>query len=314
MLWTYPNVERQGGFLDLASGRFTADSQSVMVFDNATGLNRTPNPPYLFGRSGDSVWAPSTYDRSQHRWLPVPPQWVSPDGSSYAYYQYAVYGQAGVHLVDVASGVDRVVPETTGPSAQAHYLVAGYLRDGVYLTQWGPTGGPGIGLWRLDPVSTAITQVSTDAPGISVFVGETPLETTPEYPDAWWTNISGDFSASNDPYVYFQYLSGAAGQHGEDWFERPGFRMNVIGVDSAGRAIVVAESAIEVEVWLLATPNSAMQLYATANGGSPDLPFKTAVADSGGWWIGSRTGVYFATASGLTQASTEPAVVVGGCE
>jgi hypothetical protein len=305
MLWAYPNLERQGGFLDLASGSFTADPQSVMVFDNAAGLNRTPGQPYLYGTSGDSVWAPSTYDQTQHRWLPVPPQWVSPDGSTYA---YTVQGQ-GVHLVDVAGGIDRVVPGTTGPSAQAHFSVAGYFKDGVYLTQWGPTGGPGIGLWRLDPVTGAIAQVSTDSPGEGVFVGETPLDSPPTigYPDAWW---NGDPA---DPYVYHQYLSGVAGQHGETWFQRPGFRMKVIGVDNTGRAIVVAQSSSQVEVWLLATPNSATQLAVVATTGSSDLPFKTAVADRGGWWIGSVTGVFFATASGLTHTFMTPAVVVGGC-
>jgi hypothetical protein len=305
MLWTYPNPERQGGFLDMASGSFTADPQSVMVFDNGAGLNRTPGQPYLYGTSGDSVWAPSAYDQAQHRWLPVPPQWVSPDGSTYA---YSVQGQ-GVHLVNVASALDRVVPGTTGLSAQVHYSVVGYTTNGVYLTQWGPTGGPGIGLWRLDPVSNAISEASTDTPGIGVFVGETALESPPTigYPDAWW---NGD---PLDPHVYHQYLTGAAGQHGETWFQRPGFRMKVIGVDTAGRAIVVAQSASQVEVWLLATPNSATQLYAIANTGSSDLPFKTAVANTGGWWIGSQSGVYFATATGLIRASTTPAVVVGGC-
>jgi len=185
-----------------------------------------------------------------------------------------------------------------------------HTTNGVYLTQWGPPGGPGIGLWRLDPVSNAISEASTDTTGIGVFVGETPLESPPTtgFPDAWWT---GD---PTDPYVYHQYLTGAAGQHGETWFQRPGFRMKVIGVDTAGRAIVVARSASEVEVWLLATPNSSTELSVTSNTGSSDLPFKTAVANSGGWWIGSQAGVFVATPSRLVRTSTTPAVIVGGCQ
>jgi len=316
MLWSFPNPETQGGFIDTASGSFTADPQSLMVLDSAKGLYRTPTQPYLYGpNAGDPAIASSSYDRSQGRWLPVPPQYVSPDGSTYAYYGYAAFGHAGVHLVDVATGSDRLIPGTIGPSPQAHYLIAGYLQDGVYLTQWGPTGGPGLGLWRLNPASGAVTQVSTDAPGSGVFVGDTPLENPPtaEFPDAWWTSVSSDFSAGGDPYVYFQYLSGTAGQHGEDWFQRPGFRMNVIGVDTAGRAVVVATSPGQVEVWLLATPNSATPLYSTSNSGSPDLPFKAAVADDAGWWIGSRKGLFFATATAFAQVSATPAVAVGGC-
>jgi hypothetical protein len=303
MQWAYPNREVQGGFVDPSSGTFTADPASVMVFDNVMGMYRTPDQPYLRGMWGDTVLASGTYDRSQRRWLPVPPEFVSPDGRKYA---YTVQGE-GVHIVDVASGIDKVVAGTTGPSPQAHYFVAGYLNDGVYLTQWGPTGGPGLGLWRLDPAAGSITQVSTDSSGIGVFVGETPLEADPEYPDAWWTNGGGD------PYVYFQYLSGVAGQHGEDWFQRPGFRMHVIGVDYAGRAIVVAQSATRVEVWQLATPNSATQLHATADDGSAGIPFKTAVADGAGWWIGSSTGVYLAKAGTFAKVSSTPAVVVGPC-
>lgn len=313
MLWTFPNREAQGGFIDASSGTFAPDPASVMVFDSATGFYRTPDQPYLYGNWGNPVLASSTYDLSQHRWLPVPPQFVSPDGSTYAYDSGPVSPGGGVHLVDVATGTDRVVPGTSR-IPNANYFVVGFLRDGVYLTQSNAGGGGG-GLWRLDPTTSAITQVSTDAPGAGVFVGETPLQSppTPEYPDAWWTHLSATFSASNDPYVYFQYLSGVAGQHGEDWFQRPGFLMKLIGVDTTGHAIVLAQSASQVEVWLLATPNSATQLYSVANNGSTDLQFKTAVADRGGWWIGSPTGVFLATGGAFTLVSATPAVVVGTC-
>lgn len=306
MLWTYPNPETQGGFLDSRTGSFRVDPASGLVLDSSTGLNRTSDTPYLYGMYGDPLLAGSSYDPSRHRWLPVPPQYVSPDGSSYA---YAVQGQ-GVHLVDVASGTDQVVPGTIRPNQQAHFRVAGFLEGGVYLTQWGPTGGPGLGLWRLDLASKAITQVSADPPGEGEFVGQTPLVSPPSVgnPDVWWTSDPGD------PHVYHQYLAGAPGQHGETWFQRPGFRVYVIGVDTAGRAIVVAQSTEQVEVWLLATPNGATRLDVTPNTGSTDVMFKTAVSDRNGWWLGSRSGVFLATAGALRQVSTTPAVVVGGCE
>jgi hypothetical protein len=315
MLWTTPNPETQGGFIDTATGSFTPDPQSVMILDGATGLYRTPGQPYLYGTPGDTALASRSYDSKFHRWLPVPPQYVSSDGGTYAYYAFDPSGHGSVHLVDVASGTDRTVPGTTGPSPKAHYLVAGYLRDGVYLTQWGPTGGPGLGLWRLDTASGAVTLVSTDAQAMGVFVGATPLQSPPtaEYPDAWWTTVSWDSSASSDPYVYFQYLSAVAGQHAEDWFKRPGSRMNVIGVDAHGHAVVLARSPSQVELWLLSTPNSASQIYSATNSGGPNLPFKTAVADHGGWWIGSSAGMFFATTTAFTQVSRMPSVAVGGC-
>ena len=310
MLWTYPNLEYQGGFIDTSSGRFIADPHSVLVSDPTRGY-RTPDQPYLYGNAGDTTLAFESYDQGRHRWLPVPPQYVSPDGASYAFALEGHSPGGGVHLVDVATGADRVAPGTAG-LPNANYFVVGYTRDGVYLDQFGPGGGAGRGLWRLDPATNAITQASTDASAVGVFVGETPLVSppTPQYPDAWWNRDPGD------PYIYHQYLNGAVGQHAETWFQRPGFRMTVIGVDTAGHAIVVAESSAQVEVWLLSTPSSATELYTVSNAGhrADDLAFKTAVADRGGWWIGSRSGVFFAINGTFTQVSTTPAVIVGACE
>ena len=317
MLWNYPNLEAQGGFIDVASGRFTSDSQSVMVFDSAKALYRTPSQPYLFGTGGTDATAltAASYDLAKGRWLPVPRQYVSPDGSLYAYAVGTPGAAHGVHLVDVTTGADKIVPSTTTiPNDHANYFVAGYLQDGVYLNRFGQ-GGPRAGLWRLNPASGSIVQVSTDAPFMGVFVGNTPLANPPTSgnPDAWWSSVSADFSAKSDPYAYHQYLTGIAGQHAETWFQRPGFRIDVIGVDGGGHAVVVAESASAIELWLLATPDASTRLYELANNGSPDLPFRTAVQDSAGWWIGSRTGVFLATSAAFTQISQTAAVVVGSC-
>ena len=117
-----------------------------------------------------------------------------------------------------------------------------------------------MGLWRLDPATDAITQVSTDAlPSPEVFVGQSAdSEVGRSTSVVWWSGVSkGDLSASAPYVVYFEYLSGAAGQQGETWFQHPGFSVTVIGVDTAERAFVVAQSTSQVEVWVLATPTSA---------------------------------------------------------
>ena len=314
MLWTAPGAsyETQGGFVDTASGAFTPDPASVMLFDNVKDLTRTPDQPYLYGTPGDSNVAASSYDASQHRWLPVPPQAVSPDGKTYAYGVARNAPGGGVHVVEVATGVDRILSTAYPPNV--NYFVVGYLSDGIYLNEFGPTGGGGIGLLRLDPATGAITQVSTDSPALGVLVGETPLQSPPSTgnPDAWWTTDSDNFTDISDPYVYFQYLTGVPGQHGEDWFSRPGLHPDVIGADTTGQAIVAATSAAQLEVWLLGTPNSSTEIYHIQANGT-DRAFKTAVADKGGWWIGSISGVFFATASTWVQVSSTAAVVVGGC-
>jgi hypothetical protein len=313
MLWSYPNPEWQGGFIDSASGAFTKDPQSNMVLDSK-GLYRTPSEPFLYGNYGGSAFASTSYLPSQKRWLPVPPQFVSPDGKTYAYGIAANSPGGGVHFVEVASGTDRVVESTIG-IPNANFFPVGYLPDGIYLIQFGPTGGGSVGVWHLNPTANAITQVSTDAPAIGTFVGQTPLISPRSNgnPDAWWTDLSIDFSAPSDPAVYHQYLTGVPGQHGEVWFRRPGFHMSVIGVNNDGQAIAMAQSSNRNEVWLLATPNSARLLYSTDGPGSREPAFKTAVADRTGWWIGGKTGVYFATTTEFTRVSTTPSVVVGGC-
>jgi hypothetical protein len=313
MLWSYPNGETQGGFINSTSGIFTPDPSSLMVLDNASGLMRTPDKPFLFG-SGDAnglELVAASYDLSQHRWLPVPRQYVSPDGTAYAYSATQPGSGHGVHVVNVATGNDRLVPSTAViPDDQANYLVVAYLRDGVYMSRSG--NGPRPGLWRLDPGSGSIHQVSTDVLQ-GALLGNAPLVSPPSSgnPVAWWSEVTADFSAT-DPSVYYQYLTGVAGQHGETWFERPGFRINVIGVDSTGHAIVVAESQSQVEIWLLAESSSKL-IFTGANYGDPALPFRTAIADAQGWWIGSRTGVFYATTSSFTRVSETAAVLVGGC-
>src|SRR2546430_2060475 len=74
MLWSYPDGETQGGFINSVSGIFTPDPGSLMVLDNPSGLMRTPDKPFLFG-TGDAdglALVGASYDLSQHRWLPVP--------------------------------------------------------------------------------------------------------------------------------------------------------------------------------------------------------------------------------------------------
>ena len=307
MLWSDISQETQGGFIDAATGIFSADPHSVMVYDSATELTRTPDQPYLYSRGpGDVAMAAATYDAPRHRWLPVPREWVSPDGATYAYAVAQPGANQGVHVVNVGTGADRVVPGTTGsPDARGeHFGVIAYQPEGIYLNRVGQLGG--IGLWLLIPDTGAITQVSTDAPGVGVFVAGK---------QAWWTAPSANPYASSDPYVTHQYLTGVAGQHGETWFRRPGTGLHVLGIDASGRALVLAQSSSD-EIWQLAIPNDSKALSTMPNDPSfPQLvPFKTAVLDSAGWWIGSRTGVFLAKTSGeFLQASTTPALVVGAC-
>jgi hypothetical protein len=90
--------------------------------------------------------------------------------------------------------------------------------------------------------------------------------------------------------------------------------VDVIGVES-GSAVVVAESTGTIELWLLTTPNSATQLYSAAGSGSVGTypPFLTAVGEPAGWWIGSESGLFFASKDAFGRVSAKPLRVAGDC-
>src|SRR5260370_40653478 len=77
--WEQQYLARQAGFIDTATGTYTADLSGVMVSDESTGLDHTPDHPYLYGLGG------SSYNPAHHRWVPVPREYGSPGGAAYAY-------------------------------------------------------------------------------------------------------------------------------------------------------------------------------------------------------------------------------------
>src|SRR5260370_25428049 len=100
--WEQQYLARQAGFIDTATGTYTADLSGVMVSDESTGLDHTPDHPYLYGLGG------SSYNRAHHRWLPVPREYVSPDGPTYADAASQAGPSPGVHIVHLAALRDRV--------------------------------------------------------------------------------------------------------------------------------------------------------------------------------------------------------------
>lgn len=120
-----------GGFITFPAGSFTADNQS----------------------SG-------TYDLAARKWLPVRHDWVSPDGTKYAWPEYRrVDGPATgiIHIVDVASGADRTV------NVPAPSMPVSWETSGLYITRVVPNSdAPPQGLSVLDPASGALRQVVND--------------------------------------------------------------------------------------------------------------------------------------------------------
>jgi hypothetical protein len=79
---------------------------------------------------------------------------VSPDGSTY------IVAEGGdFRFVDARSGATLRTTETGG----VFYRVIGYTSSGIYLREGGMSPPPG--LWKLDPLTGALTKIST-APGL----------------------------------------------------------------------------------------------------------------------------------------------------
>jgi len=131
------------GFLTYPTAQLTSDASGGVVLDGTR--YRSTAKPYLYGGGPGA----GSYDWPLGRWLPVKPRSVSPDGSHYAY--STDFG--AIHVVDVATGIDRTLKGLEGPD-----YVLYYAKEGVYFNQeW--EGPPGPGLWLLDPVTGTVQAV-----------------------------------------------------------------------------------------------------------------------------------------------------------
>jgi hypothetical protein len=136
------------GYLSLPSGTTTDDPTDaiVKVADFPVSANGTvpiwgtSTSPQLFGVGFGTRTSPAG------RWLPAPPELVSPDGRHYAYRH--ANGTLRLAAVD-GSELPVANPNDLAPLA--------YTSSGVILAQNGPAAN---GLWLLDPTTQAVTVIA----------------------------------------------------------------------------------------------------------------------------------------------------------
>src|SRR6202011_1642811 len=136
------------GYLSLPSGTTTDDPTDaiVKVADFPVSSNGTvpiwgtSTSPQLFGVGFGTRTSPAG------RWLPAPPELVSPDGRHYAYRH--ANGTLRLAAVD-GSELPVANPNDLAPLA--------YTISGVVLAQNGPAAN---GLWLLDPTTQAVTVIT----------------------------------------------------------------------------------------------------------------------------------------------------------
>lgn len=231
--------------------------------------------------SGKSVF----YDRGFSKWLPVSRTSVSPDGRRYAYTEGNAYKNTGgkVHVVDVATGVDRVIY-----SGDTVYSVVDFSTQGIYLTRAAAEGLPH-GLWLLDlagsPARLINDTVAAPAVGTGTAWGL-------EFDAADPSPAPGGMEGPMNRIIRIDLQSGAA----TTWFYRPGANIYLVGVDAEGRPVVSADFAPSptetngrdtAELWLVRSPTSARRVFV---GTGVPYPSRLAAIDSHGVWFDGSYG------------------------
>lgn len=267
-----------GGWITFPGGTFTADP----------GSNVTLSGGQSFGLA--QVLA-------MNKWVPVPRNWVSPDGTKYAYFLFDGYV---IHVVQPGRP-DLLLPPPPRQTSDLSWSILSTTNTSVYVIS--SLGfAPQAGLWKV-PFSGPPQEVSA----------------------------SGYWTAMDERYVYGTMTSsvpqGAANtisrldlstNQSTPIFTQPGMQSTAVGVDQDGNAVILAVKPNEqvtfpavFQIWI-ARSTGPVKLYETEALIPPPevgLPagflLFSVVPDSMGTWISTSKGLFLYTReSGLELAST----------
>jgi len=303
----------RGAFINVPTGELSIDPNGAFA-ESPDGRLRSVTQPYLYGTD-----AGATYTRRLGRWLPAKIAAVSPDSSHYAYTQTKVQGtsrQSRIHVVDVASGVDRVAYE--GSDA---YSVADYEVEGIYFsaaTGFGDVANSG--LWLLNPSSGSVRQVAPSGQPAGTLFGFYLIGAG----GAWHGDVAlGDKPPHSGLGPMDRLLRlDLKTREDTEWFRREGWQVQAIGFDGDGSPVVRADSGDGyttslVQLWLVTAPGVAKQIYPGSGTGSPVFltGFLTApLADAHGLWFGTSDGIFLYKPDGtFEKISTAGGEIAGRC-
>jgi streptogramin lyase len=287
-----PLIERsgqasaQGTFLNLGTGNSSTDPAGGFTWVPDQQVYGSTNEPVLNGPDANFY-----YDRPLSRWLPVPSDAVSADGSRYAYSA----NNSAFHVVDVASGRDRVLAGVFGN-------VLAFRPEGIYVTS-----GGGTGLWLLDPdtgVKRAILQdsgIQAVADGAAWIGAVNKADPAPPEPAMGGVVKYNEVSRRD-------LASGAT----TPWFYMSGTAVYVRAA-VGGRLVLWTDTPAAQDVWIVSGPNLADRLTTGAQGD----PFPVAdnvTGDASGLWLAGPLGIYSWTPrTGLILISTVKGTPAGTC-
>jgi len=241
------------------------------------------------------------YDRAYSKWLPVWRQNVSPDGRRYAYTEGnpAVDTHGKLHLVDIASGTDRVLY-----SGAPVYWVIDFASEGIYVSEG---VGSSRSLWLENPAG-GLPHMITRSIAYPVIAGGAAwgLAFNPADPHPGPGGIDGPWNEL----TRLDLTTGASTK----LFYRPGTTILPLGEDQGGDLLVgvLTSFAGPEEVWLI-TPTTTMRKLGTFDA---PLAQTLAAADRHGLWF-SGAGKVWLYAGGafavVASLSADSFAVAGGC-
>jgi hypothetical protein len=275
-----------GGFVRFPGGAFSPDTASAV---------QTP--------TGQSYSL--TYVRTLQKWVPVPREWVRPDGRSYAYFDWS---SNTLIAVDIPSGRTTTLGTNAGIASYGRYSGVSWQvidteQNGVYATQNGYGPLPPPGLWLFDFNGGAQRVAAVDY-WQAVGGGA-----------AWGTETPSVPQGAANTLIRLDLRTGAR----DDWFSSPGLEARVVGFDATGDPVVVGAGPDHTSVFLVTGQNQATTLFtapAPPPQASPGQEFyvQSVVGDGHGIWLGSSKGIFIYTpAAGWEQASSVAGQLGSGC-
>jgi hypothetical protein len=262
----------QGGFLTLPDAKRADDPTGGIQYQSSASNFATTTAPVLHGSGGYPF-----YDRAQSRWVPTPAQQSLADGSAYAY--ATTIPQTNVstaYIVTVGTGSVRAfnLPRPQFPQ------VVDFGPAGVYMTSGSALGGPGNGVWLLDP-RTGTVKLLRDLPSVwavrdgYAWVGRFDLRDKTVWPQSELAPLNS--------VVKINLATGAE----TIWFYQAGTYPWFLGLDSRSRPIVIVNLYGTNQMRLIDQPGSSGQLIQSGNG---EILYPQA--DGERMWFGGDKGIY----------------------
>ena len=264
----YAGPPGSGGFVVFPGSTFIADPASAVALPSPSP-GTTP-PPQNGPGYGQGYGL--SYDRSYKKWLPVPINWVSPDGNHYAYVS------DGLYAVNVADGTQTELREGR------NWNIVGVHNQGVYA------GDQSVGGLWLFPFSGTPRQITTGGYWQAVTSGA-----------AYGTSTSAVPQGVSNTILRLDLATGRS----TEWFAHPDSQSSVGGFDQHGNPIIYVRflNGSGTEIWIVTGANSGspisgfVSLYFSSGFNS----YSVALADSNGIWFAGNYSTPYSnnTASGL---------------